>query len=143
MEYKKQIIDDLTAGMPVREQIVGQSILGSKKFIWVRQKYIANEKGRKRPDIRKNSSFFSMDAVLAIVEQETGISQVLLATGTTRQIIMTALYNFAGLNNREIGDIMGVDYSTVSQARKRLRDKAYKDSNISQLIECLNMKCQG
>lgn len=33
MEYKKQIIDDLTAGMPVREQIVGQSILGSKKFI--------------------------------------------------------------------------------------------------------------
>lgn len=84
-----------------------------------------------------------MDAVLAIVEQETGISQVLLATGTTRQIIMTALYNFAGLNNREIGDIMGVDYSTVSQARKRLRDKAYKDSNISQLIECLNMKCQG
>lgn len=143
MEYKKQIIDDLTAGMPVREQIVGQSILGSKKFIWVRQKYIANEKGRKRPDIRENSSFFSMDAVLATVEQETGISQVLLATGTTRQIIMTALYNFSGLNNREIGDIMGVDYSTVSQARKRLRDKAYKDSNISQLIECLNMKCQG
>ena len=39
MEYKKQIIDDLTAGVPVREQIVGQSILGSKKFVsWVREK---------------------------------------------------------------------------------------------------------
>jgi len=130
--------------VPVREQIVGQSILGSKKFVsWVREKYIVQEKDRERPDIQKFHRFLSMDAVLAIVEQETGISQVLLATGTTRQIVMTALYNFAGLNNREIGDIWGVDYSTVSQARKRLRDRADKDSNISRLIECISGKCQG
>jgi len=144
MEYRKQIIDDLTAGVPVREQIVGQSVLGSENFVsWVREKYIVQEKDRERPDIRKIHRFLSMDAVLAIVEQETGISQALLATGTTRQIVMTALYNFAGLNNREIGDIMGIDYSTVSQARKRLRDRADKDSNISRLIECISRKCQG
>ena len=47
--------------------------------------------------------------LLAVVEQETGINQVLRSTGTTRLVVMTTLYNFAGLNNRKIGDIMGVD----------------------------------
>ena len=83
-----------------------------------------------------------MEAVLAVIEKETGMSQVLLSTGTTRQLVMTALYNFAGLNNREIGDIMGVDYSTVSQGRKRLRDRAEKDQKISLLIERISRKCQ-
>ena len=55
---------------------------------------------------------------------------------------MTALYNFAGLNNREIGDIMGVDYSTVSQGRKRLLDRAVKDQKIRLLIDRINKKCQ-
>jgi putative transposase len=83
-----------------------------------------------------------MEAVLAVVEKETGMSQVLLSTGTTRQVVMTALYNFAGLNNREIGDIMGVDYSTVSQGRKRLRDRAEKDQIIRLLIKRIKKKCQ-
>ena len=51
---------------------------------------------------QKIHRYLSMDAVLAVVEKETGMSQVLLSTGTTRQVVMTALYNFPGPNNREI-----------------------------------------
>jgi DNA-directed RNA polymerase specialized sigma24 family protein len=35
---------------------------------------------------------------------------------------MELLYRYAGMNQREIGELMGVDYSTVSVTRKRLRD---------------------
>ena len=35
----------------------------------------------------------------------------------------------------EIGDMMGVDYSTVSQGRKRLREKLKSDKNLSQFIQ--------
>jgi putative transposase len=141
--YMDQIINDLPVGLMIREQIVGQSILGSERFVsMVKEKYINNGKDRERPDIRKIQRYLSMEAVLAVVEKETGMSQVLLSTGTTRQVVMTALYNFAGLNNREIGDIMGVDYSTVSQGRKRLRDRAEKDQKIRLLIKRIKKKCQ-
>ena len=76
-----------------------------------------------------------MEAVLAVVEKETGINQAIQSTGTTKQIVMTALYKYAGLNNREIGNLLGVDYSTVSQGRKRLRAKAEKDRKIRLVLE--------
>ena len=65
---------------------------------------------------------------------EMGIKNVLLSTGTTRQIVMTALYKYAGLNNREIGSLLGVDYSTVSQGRKRLYSKTEKDKHIQSVV---------
>ena len=142
-KYRDQIINDLSVGLTIREQIVGQSILGSERFVsLVKEKYINNGKDRERPNILKIHRYLSIDAVLAVVENETGMSPALPSTGTTRQVVMAALYNFAGLNNREIGDIMGVDYSTVSQGRKRLRERAEKDQNIRLLIERINQKCQ-
>ena len=142
-KYLDQIKSDLPDDLTIKEQIVGQSILGSESFVTlVKEKYINNGKDRERPGVKKINRYLSMDAVLAVVENETGISRVLHSTGTTRQVVMAALYNFAGLNNREIGDIMGVDYSTVSQGRKRLRERAEKDKNIRLLIERINQKCQ-
>jgi len=40
---------------------------------------------------------------------------------------MELLYRFADMNQREIGEMMGLDYSTVSVARKRLRAAVSKD----------------
>ena len=40
-----------------------------------------------------------------------------------------------GLKGTEIGEMMGVDYSTVSQERKRLREKLKSDKNVSKLIQ--------
>lgn len=48
---------------------------------------------------------------------------------------MTALYKYTSLNNRKIGDILDVNYSTVSQGRKRLREQTDKDKKISLLLD--------
>ena len=134
--YGKQIIEDLAAGLAIRKQIVGQSILGSKDFVsWVKDNFLEKEKDRERPDIGKICRYLSKEEVLAVVEKEAGINRVIQSTGTDRQIIMTALYKYAGLNNREIGDLFGIDYSTVSQGRQRLRVKAEKDKKIRAVLE--------
>jgi len=48
---------------------------------------------------------------------------------------MHGLYKFSGLNNREIGNLLGVDYSTVSQGRKRLLLKTTKDKALRVMID--------
>lgn len=57
----------------------------------------------------------------------------MLATGLERYIIMDLLYRFGGLKNKQIGEFFCVDYSTVSQGRKRLREQ--KDKNTRELVE--------
>lgn len=44
-----------------------------------------------------------------------------------RNLAMEFLYRYAGMNQREIGELMGLDYSSVSVARKRLMQAAAKD----------------
>ena len=140
-KYKQQISEDLSSGLTIREQVVGQSILGSERFVSrVREKFLEQEMDRERPDIGRINRYLSLEAVLDVIEKETGIKDVLQSTGTTRQIAMTALYKYAGLNNREIGDIMGVDYSTVSMGRKRLREKTGKDRKVKILLETIEKK---
>ncbi len=46
---------------------------------------------------------------------------------------MDLLYRIGGLTGIEIGEILGVDYSTVSQGRKRLREKMHKDKKLMQM----------
>ena len=55
--------------------------------------------------------------------------------GRIRQIAMEIFYRFGGMKGGEIGEMMGVDYSTVSQGRKRLREKLKTDKNLSKLME--------
>ncbi|MDR4498739.1 MAG: hypothetical protein MRK02_12595 [Candidatus Scalindua sp.] len=43
--------------------------------------------------------------------------------GIVRQIAMDLLYRLGGLKGAEIGEIMCIDYRTVSQGRKRLRGR--------------------
>jgi putative transposase len=128
LRYQKQIVEDLTGGLAIRKEVVGQSILGSEGFVaWVRDNFLAGATDREKP---------------AVVEKAAGIERALQSTGTSRQIVMTALYQYAGLNNREIGSLLGVDYSTVSQGRKRLRDKAEKDIKIKAILNNIANGCQ-
>jgi len=47
---------------------------------------------------------------------------------------MDLLYRLGRLTETGIGEMMGVDYSTVSQERKRLRGKK-RDKNFSEIIK--------
>jgi DNA-binding MarR family transcriptional regulator len=52
------------------------------------------------------------------------------------------LYRNGGMNQREIGELMGADYSAVSVMRKRLSALLKKDRNLSVQIERLKKRIQ-
>ncbi len=47
---------------------------------------------------------------------------------------MELLYRHGGMNNREIGEMLGVDYSTVSVGRKRLGDRMEQDRKLRRRV---------
>ncbi len=52
---------------------------------------------------------------LAAKVLETSVEELIRASGIRRYITMDLLYRHGGIENREIGEVFGVDYSTVSQ----------------------------
>ncbi len=48
---------------------------------------------------------------------------------------MDLLYRVGGLSGTEIGEMMGVDYSTVSIGRKRLREKLKGDKHLFRILK--------
>jgi len=56
---------------------------------------------------------------------------------------MKMLYCYADLNNREIGKLMALDYTTVSLGRKRLRERCLKDTELRNLGRKIEEGCQG
>jgi hypothetical protein len=126
----------------------GHGILGVPEFIErIRAEYLPSPKeSRELPAVKK---------ILAQVEPEKIVSgicdvfkierEVLLKRGykgVARSVLMEALYRYGGMNQREIGELMGIDYSAVSVARRRLRGEQEKDRNLLAKIERLNHRLQ-
>jgi len=74
--------------------------------------------------------------VIEIVCKEIGkdLDYIKNHKGVNRQISMEMLYCYAGLKCREIGGLIGLDYSTVSVGRKRLRVKMLNDNSVQNLV---------
>ena len=139
--YRAQLVLDLKGDLTIEDKVVGQSVLGSDSYVsMIKQTYLHKAKDRERPGISKISQHVSLERLLNIIEQESGQTNLFEAEGPLRQVVMTFLYNYAGLNNREIGERFGVDYSTVSQGRKRLRERVKKDSQLESLIRRVTKK---
>ena len=133
--YRAQLHLDLKEDIAIEDMVVGQSVLGSESYVsMIKQTYLEKTKDRERPGISKISQHVSLEQLLNILEQESGQTNLFEAKGSLRQVVMTFLYNYVGLNNREIGERFGVDYSTVSQSRKRLRERVKKDAQLEALM---------
>ncbi len=144
-EYKRRLGIDLTNGLAVRENIVGQSILGDDRFVErVRKKLLPGKKDRERPAVGTIRQHKKKDDLLRIVaaQLEEPLETLLHRPGLPRQIAMDILYRYGGLKNPEIGALMGVDYSTVSQGRKRLREKVAADAKLQKLLAELEYLCR-
>ena len=74
--------------------------------------------------------FSKLQAVVLEMRPE----ELIKSSGIARYISMDFLYRFGGLSNREIGELFGVDYSTVSQSRKRLRQAMKHDEELQSLF---------
>jgi REP element-mobilizing transposase RayT len=110
------------------EEVVHQSILGAQDFVdWVRQK-LPREGQREIPSLKKLQHDISVDRIIEVVaEAGNAKSEELLDRKTKlrdlRQMAMELSYRYSNYKQREIGAIFGVDYSTVSQSRARLKTK--------------------
>lgn len=136
--YTRRIQVDIADGLEVKDKVIGQSILGGEKFIkWIKEKFLKGEKDRECPPLREIQRYRVKEEILQAVEKETGKSfEEIKGEGESiRQIAMDILYRVGGIKGVEIGRMFGVDYSTVSQGRKRLREKMQRDRKLRDLIE--------
>ena len=60
--------------------------------------------------------------------------------GVARSVLMEMLYRYGRMNQREIGELMGIDYSLMSVARKRLLGAQEKDRKLLEKIERLSQR---
>lgn len=137
MNYWKEISRDIAGGLEVNDKVVAQSLLGSDGFVkWVRREFAKPEGSRREmPSLRGILRYRSRDEILKAIsdETDTGEEEILKRKGALRQLAMELLYKYGGLKGMEIGQIMGLDYSTISQGRKRLRERLKKDEELQGL----------
>lgn len=132
-KYKKQIAADLAEGLAVKERIVGQSLLGSDEFVHrIKNSYLDAEVDREQPALAEVRKYLAQNVILENICKVTGKAweEILQNKGPFRQMTMDLLYRLGGMKNPEIGRLLGVDYSTVSQERKRFRERLANDKEL-------------
>ena len=138
--YRKRLISDITAGVDVKKDIVGQSILGGEDFIhWAKETFVGRKETREQPSADKIRCYRLKEVLLSKIENETGKNLESLKTekGDMRRMAMDILYRHGGLKGPEVGAIFGVDYSVVSQERKRFRERVAKDPELMEVLRRL------
>jgi hypothetical protein len=149
-KYEAFVREGLTGKLPnPLERGTGHGIIGESEFIEkIREQYVrSGMASREIPAVKR---------ILAQVEPERIIREIcgtfkvkrgeLLRKGykgVGRGILMDLLYRNGGLNQREIGELMGVDYSAVSVMRKRLSALQKNDRNLSVRIERLRKRLES
>ena len=121
------------------EEVVHQSILGGQDFVnWVRQK-LPQKGQREIPSLTKLQQHLSVERIIGEVAK-AGNAQVenLLDRKTKlrdlRQMAMELSYRYSNCKQKEIGAIFGVDYSTVSQSRARLKAKLESNRKLKKQL---------
>ena len=110
------------------DKVVHQSILGNQSFVdWVKDKLPGNGQ-REMPSLHKLQHEIPVENILEIVAADGNIEPAELRQRKTkakelRQMAIELCYRYSIHNQKEIGVIFGVDYSTVSQNRIRLKAK--------------------
>ena len=110
------------------EEVVHQSILGTQDFVeWVRQK-LPRKGQREIPSLTKLQHDISVEHILGVVAKTGNAPFEDLRDRKTkykdlRQMAIELCYRYSNYKQKEIGAIFGVDYSTVSQSRARLKTK--------------------
>jgi len=78
------------------------------------------------------------ERIISIVSDATGVAPDLLLSrgcrGPERALLMELLARHGGMNQREIGERLGIDYSAVSIRRKRFRAALETDSKLKALF---------
>ena len=110
------------------EDVVHQSILGAQDFVDRAKQKLPRKGQREIPSLKKLQHDSSVEGIIGEVAKDGNVqSEALLDRKTKlkelRQMAMELSYRYSNHTQKEIGAIFGVDYSTVSQSRARLKTK--------------------
>lgn len=142
-EYKKRMYEEISRGVEIKENIIGQSMLGGDAFIaWVKETYIEQAKDWEQPSVRDIHRYCTKDKILRVVRQETGkdLDAIRTEKGELRRMVMDLLYCAAGMKGPEIGKLFGIDYVSVSQERRRFREKLSNNRKLRALMSRIEDK---
>ncbi len=121
----------------------GHGIVGEEDFVErVRRRF--ERKGvrsREVPGLRKVISEVEPKRILGVISKVMGVDEGELLGRWKREkgrkgergLVMEMLYRYGGMNQREIGELMGLDYSAVSVGRKRFREAVEEDRRLGGL----------
>ena len=127
------------------EEVVHQSILGAADFVdWVRQK-LPRQGQREVPSLRKLQQDISVESIIEEVAKAGNAQVDDLRDRKTklkdlRQIAMELSYRYSNCKQTEIGMIFGVDYSTVSQSRARLKAKLKSSHKLKKQFDLIQIQ---
>jgi len=140
--YARYVERDLGTDIPdPLEKGKGHGIVGEESFIKkVSARHIKPGARRESPAIKKIEKQIHPARILEAIETAMGTKQTDFLKrgyrGPARGMAMEFLYRYGGMKQREIGDLIGLDYSTVSVVRKRFQSLLERDSSIkSQFIK--------
>jgi putative transposase len=140
--YRRFVEEGILESVNPFEKAKGHGILGDASFIDTILKSMNKpEPSREQPAVRRMIVKTKPDAILKVVADIFHVTSEDIIQknykGPARRVAMECLYRYAGMNQREIGDMMGVDYSSVSVARKRLHEALPKDRVLQRIFRGL------
>jgi REP element-mobilizing transposase RayT len=146
-KYGKFIISGITGEIESPLKLgKGHGIVGNSAFIKKIKIQCLKDKNsrREQPAVRELSKVFEPYQLIQWFIDLTGKSMEEIVTkgrnSLERSMLMEFLYEFCGISQLEIGRrVGGIDYSAVSQSRKRLRQKLVKDTQLQKKFEKLKL----
>jgi chromosomal replication initiation ATPase DnaA len=128
----------------------GHGVVGSTEFVErIKQQFLpASVPSRELPAVRKILAQVEPEKIICAICREMGVKREDLLKrrygGIARGLLMELLYRYGGMNQREIGELMGIDYSAVSVRRKKFQVLQEKDKGLlRQIIKIRAKLSQG
>ena len=149
-KYEEFVIEGMSGKMasPL-ERGTGHGIVGAHEFIEkIREEYIQSATdARELPAVKKILAQVEPEKIISAIGEVFEVEREELlrkgAKGVARGVLMGMLYRYGGMKQREIGELMGIDYSAVSVMRKRLSAILEKDRDLSAEIERVKNRLQA
>ncbi len=144
--YRKALYEEMAAGATIHDKVLGQSILGGDDFVEsITERFLKGEKDREVPSLKKITTYKAKDVILDAIMKETGksIETISSEKGPLRQMAMEILYRLGGIKGEQIAKIFDVGYTSVSQERRRFRERLLKDRKFGVLVRRIESKCNN
>ena len=142
-QYRQFVLSGLTGLASPLDLGRGNGIIGSEGFIErIREKYLTKfkpEDQREQPHLKEVKKKFQPEELIKAFCRALDIERESVCTkgknSIERAILMELLYRHCKITQPEIGRIMGgIDYSAISYARKRLRQKIENEDGVKALF---------